>query len=137
MRKEIASPYARNDNSFSTLELCICVFLIGLAILAAIGIYHHFLIQAKEIVLQAELKNLRAVIIFYYGSHGKFPEDLQEMRQKGYIEFSPESAVVRKAHLQLLSADKEGYPLDPFGNRYVYDKNAGDVISGTKGYEKW
>jgi hypothetical protein len=89
------------------------------------------------VVLQVELKNLRAVIIFYYAKHKKYPEDLKEMSEKGYIEFSPESAVVRKEHLRLLSVDKEGYPLDPFGNRYVYDKNAGEVISGTKGYEKW
>ena len=123
--------------AFSTLELCICVFLIGLFIVLGIGIYRYFLIQAKEIVLQAELKNLRAVITFYYAIHKKYPEDLKEMKEKGYIEFSPESRVVRREYLKLLTADKEGYPLDPFGNRYLYDKKTGEVMSGTKGYEKW
>ena len=36
-----------------------------------------------------------------------------------------------------MSRDAAGNPLDPFGNRYQYDKDSGWVYSITKGYEKW
>lgn len=125
------------ERSFSTLELCIVVFLIGCFIVMGIGIYCHFLKRAKEVVLQTELKNMRAVIAFYYGIYHRYPEDLREIKERGYIDFSGKPPLFKKRQLELLIVDKEGYPVDPFGNRYLYDKERGCVTSQTRGYERW
>lgn len=62
------------------------------------------------------------------------PKDKQEPMEQKYLE---QARLFERHYLDIYTLDQEGYPIDPFGNRYRYDSKTGDVALGTEGYEAW
>ena len=92
--------------------------------------------------MKAELQNIRTAVNGYRAQHGnRRPESLQVLTTEKYIvqkdERDPQAKPLERHYLEVYAVDEEGYPVDPFGNRYRYDPKTGDVGSGTAGYEYW
>ena len=92
--------------------------------------------------MKAELRSIRTAVNAYRAQHGnRRPESLRVLSTEKYIirkaEKTPEAGPAGGNYLRVSALDDEGYPVDPFGNRYRYDPKTGDVGSGTEGYESW
>ncbi|MDD5432130.1 MAG: type II secretion system protein GspG [Candidatus Omnitrophica bacterium] len=122
--------------SFSVFELmvvsCVIFILIGL-----FANYFNIVLRAgREEALKNELMNLRLAIQHYQINNNSFPVSLQELTN---IKLTPKdfSYKIMYKYLNYYRVMKDGTLVDPFLNRYAYDKNKGQVNSTTKGYERW
>lgn len=107
-------------HGLSTLELLItsCTIFI---LIGTFGIYiNKILAESKETALRIELLNLRTNLKLYRILHNANPLEI-----KDFYEYEKDRA------------DRDGYLLDPFKNRYVYDAGLGEIRSGTRGHEMW
>ena len=103
----------RMKDGLSTVGLIFCVLIIAVVIFVVSGRYRTAILRAKETVMKAELRNLDVNIQLYSIKYGSFPPDIRYL-------------LGRKDFLQLeYTLDKDGYPLDPFGNRYQYEPKTG------------
>ncbi len=95
------------------------------------------MLKTKEVVLLAELRNIRIALNIYKGFNGKYPDDIQELVEKEIYGTKFIHEIYRRPYLEHQRLDKEGFPVDPWNNRFIYDSLKGEVFSRTKGYEKW
>jgi len=128
--------------------LLVCA-LVGILVAIVFYYYERVVLEAKEVAMKAELQNIRTAINAYRALHdNRKPKSLKGLVSEKYLvsknEKNPmERKYVKQAmlfdrhYLEVYSIDKEGYPIDSFGNRYRYNPETGDVISGTGGYESW
>ncbi len=121
----------------TTYEALIVTMLAGILLIVAINTFLGTVRLAKEVALRAELGNIRTSISLYLLLNRHFPESLREMVAKKYVFPYQEEGVISRAYLETASVDKDGNPLDPFANPYIYDEKGGIVKSSTKGYEVW
>src|SRR3989304_4966123 len=93
---------------------------------------------AREAALRIELSNIRRAIGFYHITKGKLPESLRQLAQEKVVVPTQDTPIAMDwPYIHGMAVDKEGYLLDPFGNRYIYDPNTGRIKTETKGYEIW
>jgi type II secretory pathway pseudopilin PulG len=119
---------------FDTLLVCIIV-----AVMMGVVIprYQRLADEARETALKTGLANIRQAIQVYVLMNQKVPEDLRDLTRERLMVPLREDTIFTTEYLRSLAQDSEGYPLDPFGNRYLYEPKVGSVSSTTKGYEKW
>jgi hypothetical protein len=89
--------------------------------------------RSKELALAAELKNLRASLVFFEAVRKRRPVSLEEL-------LAGATARVRVGGGRLrvpAPASPSGQDTDAFGNLYTYDAHSGAIRSQTKGYESW
>jgi len=72
---------------------------------------------------------------FYRIKNNALPDNLAELTTKYLTSSGLNDIKGVSKYLKDFEVDKQGYPLDPFGNRYVYKD--GGVRSTTSGYETW
>lgn len=99
--------------------------------------YQRMAREARETALRMGLINIRTSIQLYVLLNNNPPEDLKELLGKRYIIPTKEGTIFNDQYLRGLAVDSEGYPIDPFGNRYSYEPKEGRVSSTTEGHEKW
>ncbi|MFC1508154.1 type II secretion system protein GspG [Candidatus Omnitrophota bacterium] len=86
--------------------------------------------EARKVTLENQLTNLKYSLELYKILEEAYPEDIRELNKKS-ISIKEDSLYGRKyldSHLQ----DKEGYPVDPYGRRFIYDNDTGKVKRGSK-----
>lgn len=123
--------------SFTLVEFvitCIIIFtLIGVG-----SIYFTKTLKGvREITLRNQLADIRLSLKLYQLFHEKYPEDIRTLLTEQVNLMTYSGAVLKKKYVESVRSDKEGFPIDPFGNRFVYRPDIGEVRSGTKEYEKW
>jgi hypothetical protein len=116
--------------------------LVGVLVTVSFYYYQRVVLEAKGVAMRAELQSIRTAINAYRARHdNRKPESLRVLTTEKYTvrkgKKNPEAELFERHYLDVYSVDKEGYPVDSFGNRYRYDPRTGDVIPGTKGYESW
>lgn len=121
----------------TTYEALIVTMLAGILLIIAINTFLGTVRLAKEVALRAELGNIRTSVSLYLLLNRHFPESLIEMVSKKYVLPYQEDGVINRAYLETASVDKDGNPLDPFGNPYIYDDKGGMVKSSTVNYQNW
>ncbi len=114
-------------------------FLIVSALLGVIVVrYERVMTEARQSALRVQLQAIRQVIVLYGMVHsGGSPADLRELAQGRYTLQVGDRVLASNPYLYRQATDPEGYPVDPFGNRYQYDPATGRVASSTLGYDKW
>lgn len=98
-------------------------------ILVLYGVFAgYFLInidEAKKAALINQLTNLKYSIELYKALEGSYPRDLRILN-RAYINLKDTKLYGRK-YLELQPEDKEGYPVDPYGQRFIYDSRSGKI----------
>jgi len=130
--------YINGQQGRTLLESLLVLIMVAFFLLIAVEKFWTSAYMAREAALNIELANIRRAVNLYIITKGKLPESLKQL-VKEQIVIPKHDVLVRMEwpYIQNMSLDNEGYPLDPFGNRFVYDAKSGKVKSGTKGYEMW
>jgi hypothetical protein len=76
-------------------------------------------------------------IQLYHMLNGRYPADLKELLTKRFLMPTKEGTIFSDQYLKSRALDQNGYPVDPFGQRYLYNPALGRVTSSTRGYENW
>jgi Tfp pilus assembly protein PilE len=128
--------------------LLVCT-LVGILITVSFYYYQRVVLEARRVALKAELQSIRTAINAYRALHNnRNPESLKALITEKYIvpkdekdpmeqKYLKQARLFERHYLEVYTLDKEGYPIDPFGNRFRYDPKTGEAASGTEGYELW
>lgn len=81
-----------------------------------------------------QLQAIRTSVNLFKAITRSNPADLVELATSEY-RFPGEEQKMR--YLSTISANNDGFIVDPFDNPYVYDRETGWVKSSTRGYELW
>ncbi len=103
-----------NKNSETSFENAIVLIFIFVLAVIAVHRYQSMIKYAKTAVYKEDVQKINAALIVYRIKYGKFPDNLSILVKKGFIEN--------------IKTDKEGYPISPFGKRFIYRRNYGRVL---------
>jgi len=113
------------------LELIFIILIVGLIA----GIFSGYLIrnldEAREVALENQLTNLKYSLELYMTLEGSYPENIRELNKK--YRTVKESTLYGRRYLENQAQDKDGYPIDPYGNRFIYNNKTGTIKGGRDG----
>ncbi len=133
----------RCEQGRTVLETLLTLMLVGVLVVIAADRFSRSIRSIKERALVIELGNLRNAVNLYAMLKGRLPPSLKVLLKekviapKSDIKGTDYELVIIESFTGPMTVDKEGRPLDPFGNRYGYDPATGRVFSTTEGYEDW
>lgn len=127
----------QNEKGLGIFDTILVCTLIGILIGIAIPYYQKLVKEAREVALRSGLVNVRKGVELYHALQGHYPADLKNLARRRYVVETRKDTFFSGEYLSAVSSDAEGYLLDSFGNRYLYDPVRGHVTSTTKGYETW
>jgi type II secretory pathway pseudopilin PulG len=125
------------EKGLGIIDTLIVLVLISILIGVVIPKYQRMADEARETALKMGLQNIRMAIRVYHMVNQGYPADLKDLVNKRFILPVREDTIFSQEYLRTLAMDADGYPLDPYGNRYRYDSISGHVASITEGYENW
>ena len=122
---------------FTSVEFITAVIIIVTLIGTSALYFKRALASFREVALKNQLTDIRLNLKLYRLFHDNYPDDIRVLLSEE-VDMAPYSnAVLKKKYIESIKSDREGFPLDPFGNRFVYRSDIGEVRSQTKGYEDW
>jgi len=110
------------------------IFFLAFVLLIYLG---QTMTKAKEVVLLAELRNMRIALNLFKGFNDVYPSDIRELIDTQIYGTRGIHEIYQRHYLEHQRVDKKGFPVDPWERRFVYNGLTGRINSGTKGYEKW
>jgi type II secretory pathway pseudopilin PulG len=131
------------EKGLTILDTLITLCLIGLLTGLVIPRYQRVAHVAQEEAVRTTLMNIRSSINLFRMMNGRNPASLRELIDKNVmlparIGSDPYSgSIFKQKYLMMNAVDAAGNILDAFGNPFTYNSAAGEVRSGTKGYETW
>jgi type II secretory pathway pseudopilin PulG len=128
--------------SFSKSSLTFIELIIVLSVIfVLLGVFAQYALSAlriaRETALRNELANIRTSVEHYYVVKGELPESLAGLMTQEFDFKNFDSIIVRRPFLEPFRVDKQGNLLDPFLNKYSYDKDKRRVYSQSEGYQNW
>jgi len=101
----------------------VVVILVISGIFAGAWLVH--LKEAREVALENQLTNLKHSLELYMIVEGHYPEDLRALDKR--CKLSIEDSIYSRKYLEHIATDEEGYPVDSFGRRFIYDNKTGRI----------
>lgn len=127
---------ADRKQAYSLFEFIVVGVVIAL-LLGTLAFYLNRIVEeARKTALHHSLNCMRVSIELYRIHNGNYPNDLRNLTEEAY-KFSKTRSIFSVKYIKSISQDTEGYPMDPFGNRYSYDPKTGNVRCVTRGYKDW
>ena len=124
----------RNDKGRSLIEL---VFSITVTLILYAMFARHWIVnlgEAREVALENTLTNLKYSLELYSIIEGQYPKDLKELNKT--FTAAREDSLYGRKYLELQSQDEEGYPVDPYGRKLIYDEKTGKIKIGGQNEDK-
>jgi general secretion pathway protein G len=99
-------------------------------------------IKAREAVLREDLYNFRSVIDQFYADQGKYPDSIDELKEKKYLRDVPKDPFTKMSDTWVVVAPPPEPSFDSSGasRGNVYDVHSGsDLLSsdGKTPYNEW
>lgn len=110
-----------SKKGYSPLETLVALILIAIFIGVFYSKYQKIETETKINMRNDEIRILNISIDLYRMKKGSYPDNLSVLFSEGYIDNKTQEL------LNLSARIKNGELLDPFGNRYIYDKKIGKV----------
>lgn len=113
---------------FTLVEMIIVIALIGILATMVVPNLRTTPQKAKEAVLKSDLHTFRNVIDQFFADRGHYPEDLQELVDKGYLRAIPKDPFTNsKETWEVIYATDVGQEDDisGTGKRGIYDVKSG------------
>lgn len=132
----------RAGAGFTLVELIIVIALIGILATMVIPNLRQTPTRAKEAVLKADLHTFRDVIDQFFADRGHYPEELQDLVEKGYLRALPVDPFTGSSTTWIaVYSDQAGQEDDISGRgrRGIYDVKSGASGQGSDGraYYEW
>lgn len=137
---------ALNERIAPAFEAIIAASMVALAAALVLSFYLGQVKAAEEGILKAQLAALRSQRRVFRVVNGREPADLRELVQEDHSIFpmgahelpqQPGTAMLRPEAVEAAGADRDLYPVDPWGKRYSIEPVSGRIHSVTPGYEDW
>ena len=103
----IARQYA--TAGFTLIELLVVLAIIAVLLTLAVPRYYGQIETAKEAVLRDNLRTTREVIDKFYADTGRYPETLDELVDKRYLQARPVDPITESAETWVLVPPPAGY----------------------------
>ncbi|GBE14901.1 MAG TPA: hypothetical protein ENH32_02115 [Proteobacteria bacterium] len=136
----------RDDVGASATETVVSVGVLMIIFALMLSVYSGQVHRADEGILRAQLRALRMQAKLFKVVRGRWPRDTRELVQDSLSIFplgaadlpeEPASKLLKPGPVLAVAADGDGYPIDPWGNRFVYERLTGHIRPGTEDYESW
>jgi len=121
----------------------IVVSIIGILAAIAVPNYQWSVIKAKEAVLRDALYNFRTTLDQFYADQGKYPDSMDDLKQKGYMRGIPKDPFTgtNDTWVTVEPPPSQGNPNSaaPPDPGKVYDVHSGSDKVGSNGipYNEW
>ncbi len=127
----------KRKTGLTIVELLACACII----FTLIGMFSFYagivLSTARETALRNELQNIRMAINYYSIVNNRLPDSLESLQKEQYIARGSGPGAVKQNFINIFQGKRGGLLLDPFLNKYQYDKQTGRVFAGTEKYKGW
>lgn len=133
----------KREGGRTVLETVLVLLFVSILLVIAIDRFTSSVRYARESALTTEVSNLRRAVNFYAMMNKRLPADLKALLEEKAvvaredIKGAEYDVVVIGRYVEAMTVDSDGWPLDPFGNRYGYDPATGMVRPTTPGYDSW
>ncbi len=118
---------------YTLIEMMIVIAIIGILTNIALPNMQRAIVRARETSLQNTLFVIRDVIDQYYADHGKFPDTLEELKEKKYIRDLPKDPFTNSTSTWIIIPPEEGE------EGAVFDIHSGSYFVGLNGipHNEW
>lgn len=99
----------RATAGFTLIELLVVLAIIAVLLTLAVPRYYGQIETAKEAVLRDNLRTTREVIDKFYADTGRYPETLDELVDKRYLQALPVDPITESAATWVLVPPPAGY----------------------------
>ncbi len=119
----------QSETSFENI-----IVLIMILVLVTISVHQYLKITkyAEMAAYKEDVERLNAALILYRLKHGRFPENLSILASGKYSKkeiINGKLKYIKSKFIGNIKLDSDGYPLSPFGTRFIYNKKEGRVLT--------
>ena len=114
-----------NKKGLTVFEILVAVTIISILSYFSFPKYAMIWKESKKVTMEKELGVLRTGVSIYKIKNGEYPKTLEILEKEGFISFSGE--LLDEYNIRYKKKDEQGFFLDSFGNRYLYNNKTGEV----------
>lgn len=118
---------------FTLIELLVVLSIIALLLSLASPKYFNHIDRAKENALKQDLQNMRTAIDQYFGDHGEYPDSLESLVEKAYLDKIPVDPITDRPDTWVITPPDT--PLE--GEVYNVNSAAEGIAKDGTAYNTW